>query len=298
MNAKLIALFVVFTSIQITWAQEENQPEKRKIVSIEEKDNITKVNIPGISVEVNEGNDTIVKVSMGQKRYQVIETDGKTYLSEERLPQKRFKGHYSSITLGFNWLVDPDFKSSFSSEADFMELSVGKSMSFGINPLQYSIGLQKDKNTIGLVLGAGWTVHNYRFDHNFRIIKDANGQTSGLLHERELSKNKLTISYINIPLMLEFQVPLKQNEDRLIFDIGGYCGFKIGSHTKMVDAKNNNKEKKRPDININPLQYGTIIQAGYKRTCLFATYNFSTLFEKNKGPELYPIQVGLSVGIL
>ncbi len=175
MNAKLIALFVVFTSIQITWAQEENQPEKRKIVSIEEKDNITKVNIPGISVEVNEGNDTIVKVSMGQKRYQVIETDGKTYLSEERLPQKRFKGHYSSITLGFNWLVDPDFKSSFSSEADFMELSVGKSMSFGINPLQYSIGLQKDKNTIGLVLGAGWTVHNYRFDHNFRIIKDANG---------------------------------------------------------------------------------------------------------------------------
>ena len=296
MNTKLIAATVVFCIFQPSWAQ-ETQPVKKRIITVEEKDNTTSVSIPGIAVEVNEVSDTIVKISMGQRRYEIIEGDDRTFISETRKPKNKFEGHYAGVTLGFNWYVNPDFKTSFAPSDDFVELSIGKSMSFGINPLQYSIGLQKNKNTIGLVLGAGWTVHNYRFDHNYQLVKGENGMTSGIPYERELSKNELTISYINIPLLMEFQIPLKNNDDRIIFDIGGYCGFKIGSHTKMVEAQNDNKHKKRPDININPIQYGSMVQIGYKQARLFATYNFSTLFNKDKGPELYPMQVGVSVGI-
>lgn len=294
MNARLIAAFLILTAFPAAWAQEQ-QPQKKHIVSIEEKNNTTKVTIPGITIEVDDISDTIAKISMGQKRYDIVEGDDHTYISEVRIPQKRFKGHYSGITMGFNWYVDRDFNTSFEPEQAFMDLNIGKSLSFGINPLQYSIGLQKEKNTIGLVLGAGWSVHNYRFNHNYQLVKDNSGMTNGIKLENELSKNKLTISYINIPLMLEFQIPLNNQKNRLIFDIGGYCGFKIGSHTKMIDAQSGSKEKRRPDLNINPIQYGTIFQLGFKQVKLFGTYNFSTLFNKDKGPELYPVQIGISL---
>ena len=294
MEMKFITALMIFASLSVAWAQEK-QPVQRRIVSIEEKDNTTKVAIPGITIEVDDISDTIAKISMGQKRYDIVEGNDRTYISEVRIPQKRFKGHYSGITMGFNWYVDPDFKTSFAPEQDFMDLNIGKSVSFGINPLQYSIGLQKEKNTIGLVLGAGWSVHNYRFNNNYQLVKDNNGLTNGIKLENELSKNKLTISYINIPLMLEFQIPLNNQENRLIFDVGGYCGFKIGSHTKMVDAQSGDKKKSRPDLNLNPIQYGTIFQFGYKQVKLFGTYNFSTLFNKDKGPELYPVQIGVAL---
>lgn len=293
MNARIIALWMMAGLLATTWAQEKRD-DKSRLVILEEKGSTTKVSIPGITIEVDQATDTIAKISMGQKRYDIIEGDNKTYVSVVKIPQKRFKGHLNGITLAFNWYVDPGFNTSFAPNERFMEQNVGKSLSFGINPVQYSIGLQKERNTIGLVLGAGWSVHNYRFNHNYELFKDENGNTNAIARQNELSKNKLTISYINIPLVLEFQIPSNRQDKRLIFDIGAYCGFKIGSHTKMVDARSGSKEKSRRDININPIQYGTIFQFGHRHAKLFATYNFSTLFNKDKGPELHPIQLGIS----
>ncbi len=208
---------------------------------------------------------------------------------------EEFEGHFTGITFAVNWYAAPGFKTSFPAEHSFLEQNIGKSLSFGINALQYSIGLQKHNNTVGLVTGAGCTVHNYRFNHGMQLIRDSIGNTTGLPRAERISKNKLTVSYVNIPLMLEIQFPRQNSENRWFLDIGAYCGFKVSSHTKMVNTDSGKKEKRRHDLNINPVQYGTILQFGTEDFKLFATYNFSPLFDKAKAPEVYPIQIGISL---
>lgn len=273
---------------------QENTP--KAIVTVEEQGTVTKVKIPGIQIHVDENSDTLTRITLGHKRFDIIEKDNRTQVSMVRLPRSRFKGHYTGVTLAYNWYVNQDFNTSFGADHRYMDLDRGKSMSFGIHPLQYSFGLQKHKNTIGVVLGAGWTVHNYRFDHNYLLQKNEEGVTVGELAPFELSKNKLTVSYINIPLLFEFQIPTRQDQHRIVFDLGAYIGFKIGSHTKVVYSENGSREKDkdRPNLNIRPIQYGAMAQFGMKNLKLFATYNFSSLFSIDKGPEVYPIQVGLA----
>lgn len=209
--------------------------------------------------------------------------------------KKTFKGYYTGVSPGVNWYVKPSFSTSFSDAEEFLRQDFGKSLSFGINLFHYDIGLQKNKNNLGMILGAGWSVHNYRFNHDMQLIKDDNNHTTGLIRDEKFSKNKLTISYINIPLLLEYQFP-SRSCNRWMVDVGGYCGFRIGSHTKMVysESGKKHKEKKRPDLNINPIQLGGIVQVGTKNVKFFATYGFTPLFDKNKAPEVNPIQVGIT----
>lgn len=206
-----------------------------------------------------------------------------------------FEGHFTGVTLGFNWYVQPGFKTSFSGDESFLDQNIGKSLSFGINLFQYEIGLQKNNNALGLVTGAGWSVHNYRFNHDLQLVKDANGNTTGLVRDGKFSKNKLTVSYINIPLLFEIQFPSKKCDNRWFVDLGGYLSFKIGSHTKMVPSGSGSTEKRRRDININPVQYGAMIQFGTEDVKLFATYSLSPLFDKTRAPEVFPVQVGVSI---
>ena len=64
------------------------------------------------------------------------------------------------------------------------------------------------------------------------------------LNPDNLSKTKLAITYLNVPLLLEFQVPVNHNEGRLFVNAGIIGGVKIGSHTKV---KYGDKKRQRPE---------------------------------------------------
>ncbi len=101
-----------------------------------------------------------------------------------------------------------------------------------------------------------------------------------------------------MPLLLEFQIPTNGHRPFYI-SAGGIGGYRIGSYTKVKynDSDGPEKEKKNSDFNLNNLRYGVMFRMGYKAINLYGTYYFSTLFEDGKGPELYPISVGISFNI-
>lgn len=246
-----------------------------------------------------QGRSICVKVSTAGDTVTVItnqngESDDElTGASASDFKRRCFKGSMTGIGLAFSWFVDKDMNASLPKNQEFMDLSFEKSVSFSLTPFQHAIPLQKNQDKIGLVFAANWTVHNYRFNHNYRLVKGDDGFTTGVLWDKESVKNKLTTSFINIPVMFEFQLPIKSQKNRLIIDVGPYCGFRVGSHLKMVDV-DGVKKKRYGNINLNPLQYGAMMQVGVKSFRLFGSYNLSTLFMDNKGPELYPVQVGVS----
>jgi hypothetical protein len=292
----LTACFVPF----MNQAHAQESEKSKSIVSVEESNGKSIVKAPGVKVEVDEFNDTITKITIGSRRFEVIEDYNRSRIRMVRVPREKFKGHWAGCDIGFNSYMTSDFSTDLPSEALFMDLNGSKSVTFSINFLQYNIGLQRNKNNFGMVLGAGWTFYNYRTDQPYAFQRDpATGQTVGvpLPAEQSVEKNKITTSFINIPMLFEWQIPASEPYHRFYISAGPYCGFKIGGHTKVVYKENGNrtKDKGKDDINLTPFQYGAMVRVGYRFINLYATYNFSTFYTENRGPELYPFTIGLSL---
>lgn len=231
-----------------------------------------------------------------QQRWQE-KVDRKNNFRNNKFNHKRFKGHFSGVDIGFNSYVTNNGSFSLPNEYNYLDLNQSKSAGVNVNFLQYSIGLQRRGN-IGLVTGIGLEFNNYRFDNDILLIKDADGNLSyePIEADRDVRKNKLTTLYFNIPLLLEFQIPTYRHRSPVYFSAGGIGGVRLKSHTKVVYNENGKKkEKDRSDFNLNPFRYGIMARMGYRAINLYGIYYYSTLFEENKGPELYPVSVGLSV---
>jgi len=299
---KIISIISLALSLSLfSSAQEKKKKEtSRSIVTVEENYEKSVVTAPGVKVEIDNFSDTITKITVGTRRFEIIDDYNRSRIRVVRVPREKFKGHWAGCDIGFNGYFNSDFSTDLAPADQFMDLNGSKSVTFSINFLQYNIGLQRNKNNFGMVIGAGWTFYNYRTDQPYTFERDPNtGKTIGVpvSAERSVEKNKITTSFINIPLLFELQVPSSEPFHRFYISAGPYCGFKIGGHTKLVYKENGNrvKDKGNDDINLTPFQYGAMVRVGYRFINLYATYNFSTFYTNNRGPELYPFTIGLSL---
>ena len=141
-------------------------------------------------------------------------------------------------------------------------------------------------------LGVGW--NNFRFMTNELLVKGSDQ----VEHEPGLydyKKNKLTLTYLNVPFLMEFQTPSSRRSERFHLSAGVNVGLRIGSHTKQmvfVDGKRE-KFKEQSDFYVNPFRYEATARIGWGHINLFASYSLNQLFKDGKGPELYPFSVGI-----
>jgi len=252
-----------------------------------------------ISAESVLPNDTIKQdtaiVRIGKKDVTVIDNEDGTEIrwgkdKHKKHKSGKFNGHWEGIEFGFNAFDKPDYSLYNAADKDFMSLNQGKSMEFDFNFYELNIGLVK--SYVGLVSGMGLSFNNYRFDNPYTIKKEMNMTEPYLLTYDDLSKTKLAVSYINVPILLEFQIPVNQNEGRLFINAGLIGGVKIGSHTKVKHG--DTKDKDRNGFNINSFKYTATARVGYKDISLFANYSLTPLFESGKGPEITPFTIGIS----
>lgn len=243
-------------------------------------------------------NDTITEVDttvvrIGKKDVKVIDHDGGTEIlwgkdKHKKDRSNKFNGHWEGIEFGFNGFDKADY--SLYDGVEFMALNQGKSMEFDFNFYELNIGLAK--SYVGLVSGMGLSFNNYRFDNPYTLARGPMMTSAVRLDYEDLSKTKLAVSYLQVPLLLEFQIPVNQNEGRLFVNAGLVGGVKIGSHTKVKHG--DVKDKDRSGFNMNSFKYAATARVGYKDVSLFATYSLNPLFQTGKGPELTPFTIGIS----
>ena len=153
------------------------------------------------------------------------------------------------------------------------------------------------KSAFKLGLGISFDWYNFMFDHN-RLVQKAN---QGAIFQPKFdaqgkdiafSKNKLTVSYINIPIMPH--VVFSKNSGVQMIGIGGYVGYRIDSWTKSIEEKTENLNRVSSNFNLNQFRYGLRAEFAFKKLPnLFFNYDLSPLFEKNSSPNL----AGFSFGI-
>lgn len=209
--------------------------------------------------------------------------------------QDDFSGHWSGVDFGFNSFLNKDY---FSYDNDFMDNDLLRSNSLYLNFIQQSIGLQHNRNTIGLVTGLGLHFQSYRLDQNTTIVRGPDDKIEPkLLYFDQNQKSKLSVFSILMPLLAEFQFPINHYENRLYLSSGLFASYRINSHTKIKYRVDGKKEKlKVPGhYHLQDFQYGIMVRAGYRRINLFATYDLRPLFKENKGPELTPFTFGFTI---
>lgn len=175
--------------------------------------------------------------------------------------------------------------------------------------------LELGKSKFALAIGLGIGTHNLRSDAmpaNETKFDSASGHyvaTGNTIFNRipdfvntkeiKYDVNKMALAYLDIPLELRFKTENKKGKAFKI-SAGFKLGYLINAHTKY---KGNDLNGGTDDVkfktfkikNIEPLRYGAIVRLGYSYFNVFAYYSLSKVFKINKGPEMYPISVGLCI---
>ncbi|QUT49128.1 Outer membrane protein beta-barrel domain protein [Parabacteroides merdae] len=153
-----------------------------------------------------------------------------------------------------------------------------------------------------VVTGAGMRWSRYRLDMNAHF-QEVDGVTQLVPAPEGIVYNasKLNITSLTIPVLLEWQSPKHRRKAPRFFISGGVVGVvKTISSSKIVyhDA-DGEKRKKKMDrgMNLRPVTMDFLFQAGVGCIGLYAKYSPFGLFEKDKGPKVHPVSLGLQLHI-
>ncbi|MFO7617907.1 MAG: hypothetical protein R6V75_11725 [Bacteroidales bacterium] len=252
------------------------------------------------------------KVRIGKKQYTIIIDDDKEIriitdendkvITEDirgrkpvRKHVRKMDGTWEGLEFGLSNFLNSDYQLELPAGADFMEVKMANSWGFNFNFAEKSLGIVR--NYAGLVTGLGLGYNRYMFNNNMSLVKGVDG-IGGVDSGYDLVKNRLSTWHLNLPLMVEVQIPVYGETNRLKLSAGVIGGLRIGSRQvqKYVASGDNQKIRTKDDFFLRDWRYGFTARAGYGDVSFFAEYYPQTLFKDNKGPEIFPVTFGIHIG--
>lgn len=214
--------------------------------------------------------------------------------------QRKSHSHWGGVDLGFNQLlVGNKFSTSLPDAYDYLELNSGKSLNVNLNLYYHDFKLYK--RYLMFTTGVGLTLNNYRFSSDKTLRADTNRVFADYDFNKTndkivYQKNKLAVNYVTVPLLLQFNSN-KYAKHSFHVAAGALVSYKFNSHLKLVynDQGDREKTKRRDEFNIEPFRTDLTVRLGYSFFTLYASYAMTELFKNNRGPELHPFTVGLSL---
>jgi hypothetical protein len=201
---------------------------------------------------------------------------------------------YFDFSIGLNNYVDAD--GAFPTAGDDLYALNTWSMHWGLGfGGKTRLGNENSPAQVKYGIEMAWT--NYAYDRSVVPIKTADEVLFVEGVQQSYNKNKMNITSINVPLMLQLDWSGNRGlENGFNLGIGGYAGFRIGSNSKAKYRDENNEKVKivnKSNFYLNDFNYGLQAQIGIGGVNLFARYALNTLFQENRGPELTPVVFGI-----
>lgn len=175
---------------------------------------------------------------------------------------------------------------------------------------------------LAISYGGELSFYNFMFDSNQRIFKGTNAVEFRELQSQQgqtisLRKNKLTVVYASLPVMLtldfgqggrnwrtvrsgragrtgEWSVRAG-SRDGFRLGAGGFVGYRLNSYSKIRE-EDGPRDRDRSNYYLNNIRYGAQAMLGFGSIDLFFKYDLSPLFADNQGPantDLRSIAFGL-----
>jgi hypothetical protein len=263
----------------------------------------------GLNTWAQEESDTS-KIRIGNKKYTVIvdadkdiqiltDEDADVVIREKKHshakePARKMDGTWDGFEFGLATLTNADYKLALPDDGKFLDYNMNQSLGFNFNIAEKSFGIIK--NYFGLVTGLGFEYNQYMLSNNINLVKFADGIGTEPI-DLPLTKNRFSMWYLNVPLMAEFQIPVYGESHRIKISAGIIGGLRLNARQVQKYELTGEKQKiKTKDFYLRDFRYGFTGRVGYGDFALFATYYPQTLFETDKGPEVFPLTFGIHFG--
>ena len=205
--------------------------------------------------------------------------------------------HFAGVDFGYCMLLDSRGSLTRDSTTDWLSINNGRSLTWRLNLLEAKARIYHDY--IGIYTGFAVSYNSYGLLNNLSVDVNDKSETSALPIDpevRQLYKNKLRTTTLQIPVMLEFNTK-KDNRKNFHFAIGALGGWVSSVITKQKWETEQGKftERKKSDFKVTPYTLDLAVRFGYRRTALFFTYALTPLFIANEGLPVYPISFGVQL---
>lgn len=250
------------------------------------------------------------KVRIGKKKYTIIVDDDKDIQiitddedfddnviirEKQKKHARRMDGTWEGLEFGLSNFVNSDMNLNLPQDAGFMEVDLPRSWGINFNFAEKSLGLVQ--NYFGLVTGLGLEYNRYMLANDVKLM-EIDGMMTGVPVDMALDKNRLSVAYLNLPLMAEVQIPVYGEHQRIKISGGVVGGLRIYSKQVQKYQLNGDKQKMKTkdNFNLRDFRYGFTARVAYGDWALFANYYPQTLFNDGMGPDIYPVTVGIHIG--
>ena len=159
------------------------------------------------------------------------------------------------------------------------------------------------ESTVYLAGGIGISTHNMYSNSYIEDVKADSISFVRIPDDISYKKSKISLAFIDVPL--EFRI---KTDKKFRIAFGFKFGFNINAHQKYkgnrfsvdddgtVTSDGVNVKVKQKDIRqIETWRYGPTFRIGYKWFNVTVYYQLSKVFKVDKGPQLYPISIGIAV---
>ncbi len=282
---RIVFLFLVMIAMSVM-AQERTTTlhiNGRKLV-IKEYDGKIKVKM----YEANAENDTIENTQVFEGVYLDGRSIERTTTVSVPFVKKikdcyRFEPHYPVFYFGGSKLANGKLQYSTG-----VPQRQSGSWEWGINLFNTGVTITRN-NHWGLTTTLGFSRIVYKLDNNYGFEKTDGITVCRQSEDIDYEKSWLRYWAFRLPISLEWQT--KYGSRHAFIAAGPEVEWRVGIRSRAkYDNKNHTLSS---NLNAHPLGMNLLLQAGYGCIGFNARFALTPLFEKNKGPELYPASIGV-----
>jgi hypothetical protein len=268
LHIAIAAILAIGTSVSVQAQTNENEQLDTKAIEVDQVTVVDKVTKKSKTLTIAWPNETQLDM--------IDWSINAPHFAEEGV--KKSKGRpilgitFSRIDLGYAKIMD-NGSFTLSPEQQDLKTRPGKTLNFGFDVLQ--AGYRFNRNfRIYASGGFDWTYYRFRNNINFKenttpldweITDPADGN---------YSKNRLTSTYLRIPVALEVR-----GKHKSFLSVGPEWSFLLkGTQRYKVNGE---KIKTKDDYNFSQMRFGFFARAGVKDFGLFAKYYVTDIFENS-----------------
>lgn len=279
-------------------AQQNNQPQQATVTT-EGDSIIIRKGSGNMRIRIYEeqpanGDSKETEIYEGVYLERVEEPDKRTFLDAlPFIPTKKkdnaYEPHNSGLFIGYS-RMGSDFL-SFDNNGT-ANLNLSRSWEFGFNIISLAHNFRKNPHW-GLNFGVNWGYRSFSFNGNRALLKtDKQAYFAESNEENSYSNSRLRHFFFRIPITMEWQQKVGR-EDKLFFNIGPEFEIRHGVKS-FTHINGGGKQRVGKDMYVRPVSVNLLVQAGYGDFGLYLRYSTTSLFQKDKGPEMSPYSFGIA----
>lgn len=251
------------------------------------------------TLTIKVGNKTII-IQNGEEEEIVISEDDLDSLDMEiereidlDLKKKRkSEPNWAGLEVGVNTFVNSSYGTDFNN-APFLEIDPSKSWNWNLNFMDGKLNIIP--GYVGITSGLGLNVSNFSFRNNYVYNYTSNSITASMDTLANYTKNKLRMTYLTVPLLLEFTTNREEGKN-FYMNAGVVGGVKLISKLKRESDTDGYERKfsEKGDYGVNPFKADAIVRLGYGSWGVYASYNLLPTFDTDLIDQANQVSFGLS----